>query len=1016
MTRPTAPGAARAINRVASLAASTRARAVSRECGVLLAFALLTILMTWPWARHWRDAATDLGDPYTIAYNLWWDYHATFNQPLHIFDAPVFYPYRDTLAFSEHDYGVALLCFPLFAVGLAPLTVHSLATLAAFALSGYGAFRLARTVTGSTGAAWVAGIAFAFVPYRFHRLPHLHYIFAAWLPLALEALVLFARRRSWRRAAWLFVALAMHGLTCVSWLVLSIIPLALSAVLLVTWRRAWRDSALWLRGGLAVAAAALVVLPFLLPYRRVAAEHGFVRGADEVGSYSATVGQWFSATARNRLWDGLGRDVMTDEAALFPGLLPLLLATAALIFLSPLAAREGDARGRTKESRRLLSEDGEQLKTTDEQVAIADEQVAIADGRVEVTDGQVEITDGQVEVIDEQMTVADDQMTAIDGRVIVADGRVTVADEQIRITDGQGELGNGRVREANERVGKSVARSKEDGVLRVAEGGRGRLLAALLLALDAAAVVAVVLALLAATYGNYRVELFGVTLVQASHYGRALVLAALLLMLRWVISRTELFRALRLTGGRAALLRPGAHGETLALGVVWAAIGFFGSLGMNFFFHRLLFEHVELFRSQRVPARWAMIAYVGLSLLAGLGARQLAAFFARRSKRARRALVFAVVCAALLGEQWAAPLDLVRGQAAPDSLTRRLTETGMSGGVAHLPVFGRGGRDFEHVLRAADHGRPLVTASTSFVPPLVARLHELSQRRPVTTEFLDALEAVPVSYLVVAYSQMTLAEFEATRPVLREGVASGRLRFAGRFEDRGLKDLFAVVKTEPRAASAGEFSAPEIKIRLGAQGVVASAAAAAAAIAGLTPELDAAGPVLARFYKAAYGRAPTYAEFARDLPRLTAGVDFTRDDWPGRLEAAAASFASEFVARAEFAQAHGEKTPPRLVAALAAGSGGRVSPARAESIAAALEAGEETRAGALLRVVGDEEFARAERDPSFVMLHYFAFLERDPDAGGYAAWLRALAADGDRQSFTRAFTGSIEYQNKQRGK
>ena len=870
----------------------------------MLAFALLTVVMTWPWARHWRDAATDLGDPYTIAYNLWWDYHATLHQPLRIFDAPVFYPYRDTLAFSEHDYGVALLCFPLFALGVAPLTVHSLATLAAFALSGYGMFRLARTATGSTGAAWVAGVAFAFVPYRFHRLPHLHYIFAAWLPLALEALVLFARARTWRRAAWLALALAMHGLTCVSWLVLSIIPLALSAALLVVWRRAWRDPLLWLRGGLAAAAAVLVVLPFLLPYRRVAAEHGFVRGREEVASYSATVAQWFSATARNRLWGGLGRDVMTDEAALFPGLLPPLLAACALLFLPPLGARK-----------------------------------------------------------------------------------------------------EGREEEAGEEGGRS----------RLSEGERGRrsrALTAALFALDAAAVGAVLVALLAATYGSYRVELFGVTLFEASHYGRALVSAALLLTLRWALARTELFRLLGERGRASLLLRPGARGEALALGVVWAAVGFCGSLGMNFFFHRLLFEHVEPFRSQRVPARWAMIAYVGLSLLAGLGARQLAELFARRG--VRRAAVFAVLCAAVLCDQWAAPLDLVRGQAAPDELTRRLKATEMSGGVAHLPVYGRGGRDFEHVLRAADHRRPLVTASTSFVPPLVVRLHELSRRRPVPAEFLDALEAAPASYLVVGYSQMTLEEFEATRTLLRDAVASGRLRFAGRFEDRGLKDLFAVVKTEPLAASAGEFHPPEIKIRLGAQAGVAPAAAAS--IAGLTPELDAAGPVLARFYRAAFARAPTYAEFARDLPRLSAGVDFARDDWPRRLEEAAARFAPELVAREEFARAHGEKTHRQFVAAMGAGAGGRVPAARLESIAAELEAGEETRAGALLRVVGDEEFARAERDPSFVLLHYFAFLERDPDAGGYEAWLRALAADADRQAFTRAFTGSIEYQNKQRGR
>ena len=65
----------------------------------------------------------------------------------------------------------------------------------------------------------------------------------------------------------------------------------------------------------------------------------------------------------------------------------------------------------------------------------------------------------------------------------------------------------------------------------------------------------------------------------------------------------------------------------------------------------------------------------------------------------------------------------------------------------------------------------------------------------------------------------------------------------------------------------------------------------------------------------------------------------------------------------------------------------------------------------MLRVVGDEAFARQEADAAFVTLHYFSFLERDPDPEGFNAWLKALGRV-DREAFTRAFTASIEYQNK----
>ena len=144
-----------------------RSRAFGREALVFLAFLALTVAMTWPWARHLRDHASDAGDPYLNSWILWWDFHQTFHSPFHLFDGNIFFPYKLSLAFSEHNYGLALPLFPLFALGLRPLTAQGILTLLGFAFSGYGAFRLGRTLTGSTGAAWVAGVAFAFVPYRF---------------------------------------------------------------------------------------------------------------------------------------------------------------------------------------------------------------------------------------------------------------------------------------------------------------------------------------------------------------------------------------------------------------------------------------------------------------------------------------------------------------------------------------------------------------------------------------------------------------------------------------------------------------------------------------------------------------------------------------------------------------------------------------------------------------------------------------------------------------------------------
>ena len=181
---------------------------IRNDVVLFAAFVGLTIIMTWPWVLHLRDAAPDKGDSYFGAWTLWWDYHQTLHDPWHLFQANILFPYRYTLAFSEHDYGIALLFFPLYAVGVKPLTVAGVATLIGFAFSGYGAFRLVRTLTGSSSGAWIGGVAFAFVPYRFHHLPHVIYLFSGWIPLVLEALILYTLAPTRKRAAWLGPPLA----------------------------------------------------------------------------------------------------------------------------------------------------------------------------------------------------------------------------------------------------------------------------------------------------------------------------------------------------------------------------------------------------------------------------------------------------------------------------------------------------------------------------------------------------------------------------------------------------------------------------------------------------------------------------------------------------------------------------------------------------------------------------------------------------------------------------------------
>ena len=603
-------------------------RPFAHELSVFLAFTGLTVLMTWPWAANLRDGVGDTGDSYLNAWILWWDYHQTFTDPLKLFHANILYPYRYTLAFSEHNYGIALFFFPLYALGFRPLTVHGVATLVGFAFCGYGAYRLARTLTNSTGAGFVAGAIFAFLPYRFHHLPHVTYLFSGWIPLTLEALVLYVRRPTRRRAAWLGATYFMNALTCIHWFVLTLIPLSLTGLFLIRRYGRWCERAFWMRVAVALGASGLALLPFFLPYLRVAKLYGLVRGREEAEFFSATPAHWLMVDWQNRLWDGLGRSLTPyqTELALFPGLLPVLLALCALL-LGVWARRAG------------------------------------------------------------------------------------TSSEVVRDGDGEGVNGDDCGTESM----RSEVEERE-------VGGRGK----------------------------------------------------------WHMS------------------------EVTAVGLIWLVIGFLGSFGMNTFFHRLLFEYVPIFRSIRVPARWAMICFVGLSLLAGLGACRLVTRLAANRPRAIAGMAFAVILLLGLFEHRAAPLRLIRGEVDPDPVTLWLARTQMRGGIVELPS-GVGHSNYLYVLRAADHARPLVNGVSGFRPPIVGAIEEMSRGPRPSDHLLDLLEAIPVSYLVVHHAALDEGSREGMRAFLAHALAAGRLRLVGRFGDSEFGDeLFAITKTEPVGGSSGE--------------------------------------------------------------------------------------------------------------------------------------------------------------------------------------------------------------------
>jgi glucose/arabinose dehydrogenase len=196
----------------------------------------------------------------------------------------------------------------------------------------------------------------------------------------------------------------------------------------------------------------------------------------------------------------------------------------------------------------------------------------------------------------------------------------------------------------------------------------------------------------------------------------------------------------------------------------------------------------------------------------------------------------------------------------------------------------------------------------------------------------------------------------------------------------------------------------------------------------LSIEFQETGFLVHRLHKAAFGNlagAPVpvrLSDFLRDTQEIARGVIVGQGDWRARLEQNKRDFVNSFVERAAFTSRYATgQTPVQFVAALNANAGFALTPAEEADLAARLADGRETRASALRRVAEAETFRRAEFNRAFVLMQYFGYLRRDPNAppdadfSGYNFWLEKLntfGGDFRGAELVKAFISSTEYRSR----
>jgi hypothetical protein len=182
----------------------------------------------------------------------------------------------------------------------------------------------------------------------------------------------------------------------------------------------------------------------------------------------------------------------------------------------------------------------------------------------------------------------------------------------------------------------------------------------------------------------------------------------------------------------------------------------------------------------------------------------------------------------------------------------------------------------------------------------------------------------------------------------------------------------------------------------------------------LSIEFQQTGGLVDGLYRASYGRAPRYAEFMPDTATVAQGVVVgSNGNWAERLEANKQAFITAWMERSDFRTAYDGLSNAAFVDSLLSHTAGFNGDRSA--LVSGLNSGSLTRAAALRQVVENEGFVSAKHNEMFVMMEYFGYLRRDPDASGYAYWLNKLNqfnGNFEQAEMVKAFIVSSQYRDR----
>ncbi|MEK7571931.1 MAG: hypothetical protein AAB553_06690 [Patescibacteria group bacterium] len=272
----------------------------------LLIFVASGIYITFPLAFHLGDMSVGIGDELVISWIQNWVIHILqTGNILSLFEANTYFPYHNTLAYSDLFLTSSILAFIPFQIMKEPIVIFNFTLLSSLILLGFSIYLLSFYLTKNFLPSLLAGILVIYSPAVLDKSTHVQILAIFWVPLSVLFYLIFiySGKTRYLVISLLFFLLQTYNSFLPGYFI--IFSLLIISMYFFLYKESLMLKLLTKKTiGLFVLTSVLL-LPVVLPYYQVSNEFNYTRDIRETIHFALQPEDFFYPSVHTRLQDYL---------------------------------------------------------------------------------------------------------------------------------------------------------------------------------------------------------------------------------------------------------------------------------------------------------------------------------------------------------------------------------------------------------------------------------------------------------------------------------------------------------------------------------------------------------------------------------------------------------------------------------------------------------------------------------------------------------------------------------------